>query len=121
MRTPHEDEGILISGVDALGQLMPLRVAQHGFQHLIVEHVGTLEAGDDLQTVGDFVGEYLTGLGEVREHATELRQLDELHGTAPGLVVEDGQVVGRERNVHDFHLPAFFADLAVEALLQLHQ
>ena len=86
-----------------------------------MEHVGTLEAGDDLQAVGNFVGKHLAGLGEMRKHATELRQLDEFQCATLGLIVEDGQVVGRERNVHDFHFPAFLADLAVEALLQLHQ
>ena len=96
-------------------------MGQNGFQHLVVEHVGTFEAGDDLQAVGDFVGEYLARLGEMRKHATELRQLDEFQGTALGFVVEDGQVVGRERHISHFHLPAFLAHFAVEALLQLHQ
>ena len=107
--------------MDTLGQLMPLRMGQHGFQHLVVEHVGTLEAGDDLQAVGDFVGEHLARLGEMRQHTTELRQLDEFQGATLGFVVEDRQVVGRERHIGHFHLPAFFADFAVEALLQLHK
>ena len=121
MRAPHEDEGILIGGVDAFAQLVPLRIGKNGFQHLVVKHIGTFEAGDDLQAVGDFVGKHLARLREVRQNATELRQLDEFQCATLGLVVEDGHIFGRERNVDDFHLPAFFRDFAVEVLLQLHQ
>ena len=96
LRGPEQHLGVVLAGLQRLAQRREDILTRSRFQLLGMEHVGLFQAGDDLQAVGDLVGEHFPGLGEMRQDAPETGQVDGQQPQFPLLrFTEHGQALPR--------------------------